>query len=49
MQATAPGAVAQLQAQVVAAVAALAALGLAHQQDLVDLRAVCELVQEHAV
>ena len=43
------GAVAELQAQVLAAVAALAALDLADQQDLVDLRAVGELVQEHAL
>ncbi len=42
-----PGAVAELQAQVLAAVAPLAALGLSHEQDLVDLRAVGELVQEH--
>ena len=40
MQATAPRAVAELQAQVVAAVAPPAALGLAHQQHLVDLHAV---------
>ena len=40
-------AVAQLQAQVVAAVATLASLGLAHQQNLVDLGAVGELVDEH--
>src|SRR4029077_15785768 len=43
------GAVAELQAKVVAAVAPLAALGLANQEDLVDLRSVDELVQEHAL
>ena len=36
-----------LQAQVVTAVAALAALGLADQEHLVDLHAVDQLVQEH--
>ena len=41
------GAIAEQQAHVVAAVAALAALSLADQQDLVDLDAVCQLVQEH--
>jgi hypothetical protein len=44
-----PRAVAQRQAQVLAAVAALAALGLAHQQNLIDLHAVCELVDEHVL
>ena len=44
-----PRAVAELQAQVVAAVAPLAALRLADQQDLVDLHAVGELVQEHGL
>src|SRR5207237_148084 len=43
------GAVAQLQAQVVAAIASLAALGLAHEQDLVDLHAVAQFVQEHGL
>ncbi len=42
-------AIAQLQAQVVAAVAPLPALGLADQQHLVDLDAVCQLVQEHGL
>jgi hypothetical protein len=42
-------AVAQLQAQVVAAVAPLAALDLAHQQHLVDLHTVDQLVQEHCL
>ena len=42
-------AVAQLQAQVVAAVAPLAPLGRAHEQNLVDLEAVCELVDEHCL
>ena len=41
------GAVAELQAQVVAAVAALAPLDLAHQQHLVELGAVLKLVDEH--
>ena len=40
-------AVAELQAQVLAAVAPLAALGLADQQHLVDLCSVAELVHEH--
>ena len=40
-------AVAQLHAQVLAAVAPLAALDLAHEQHLVDLDAVGELVHEH--
>src|ERR1700677_1214848 len=44
-----PGAVAKLQAQVLAAVAPLAALSLANQQNLVDLHAVTQLVQEHAL
>ena len=42
-----PGAVAELQAQILAAVAALAALDLPHEQHLVDLDAVAELVQQH--
>jgi len=37
-------AVAERQPQVLTAVAALAALGLANEQNLVDLHAVCELV-----
>ena len=49
MHATAPRAVPQLQAQVLAAIAALAALGLANQQHLVDLDAVAQLVQEHGL
>ena len=49
MQATAPVRSAELQAQVLAAVTALAALGLADEQDLVDLATVAELVQEHAL
>src|SRR5947208_17147222 len=43
------GAVAELQAQIFAAVAPRAALGLAHEQYLLDLDAVCELVYEHAL
>ena len=48
MQATDARAVAELQAQVVAAVAPPAALGLADEEHLVDLGAVGELVQGHA-
>ena len=44
MQATDAGAVAELQAQVLAAVAAAAQLGLADEQHLLDLDAVGELV-----
>ncbi len=40
-------AVAQQQAQVVSAVAARTALELTHEQHLVDLLAVCQLVDEH--
>ena len=43
------GAVSELQPQVLAAVAALAALGLANQQHLVDLHPVGQLVQEHGL
>ena len=42
-----PCTVSQLQAQIVAAVPPLPALGLADHKDLVDLRAVGELVHEH--
>ena len=42
-------AVAQLQSQVGAAVASLPALGLAHQEHLVDLHTVAQLVQEHGL
>ncbi len=40
-------AIAQLQAQVVAAIPPLPALGLSHHENLVDLGAVGQLVQEH--
>src|SRR5262249_14908243 len=43
------GAIAELQAQIVAAVAPLPALDLADQQHLVDVHAVAELVQQHAL
>ena len=49
MHATAPVRSPELQAQVVAAVAPLAALDLADQEDLVDLHAVGQLVQEHGL
>ena len=42
-----PGAIAEQQPQIVPAVSAPAHLGLLDQQDLIDLHAVCQLVEEH--